>query len=197
MSPTETPDKRLTLTRPIVLVGLMGAGKTSVGRRLAAALGVAFRDSDHEIETAAGLEIREIFERFGEAYFRDGEQKVVRRLLSDPPGVLATGGGAFVSPHVREAVSDLGVSVWLNADLATLWERVRDKPTRPLLQKPNAREVLGGLLADRAPVYALADIEVHSDRDVTQDRMVRRIIAAIQAHDAAHPERPPTLQQEA
>ncbi|NNU80558.1 shikimate kinase [Halovulum dunhuangense] len=191
------PEQKITvtLTRPLVLVGLMGAGKTSVGKRLAAFLDVPFHDSDHEIEAAAGLEVREIFERFGEPYFREGEVRVIRRLLGGPAGVLATGGGAFIQPAIREDIAQTGLSIWLNGDLETLWQRVRDKPTRPLLQQKDPRGVLGRLLEARAPVYALADITVPTELGVTHEQMVRRILEAVRAHDIAHPERDPVLKR--
>ena len=181
------------LTRPIVLVGLMGAGKTSVGRRLAAALGADFFDSDHEIEAAAGLEIREIFERFGEKYFREGEQRVISRLLQQEPAIIATGGGAFMSPSIRQEIADRAISVWIRADLELLWERVKDKPTRPLLARPDAKEVLSGLLETRYPVYGKADVIVDSVRGLPHERMAQTILEAVQAHDKADPGREPTL----
>lgn len=188
----------LALTRPIVLVGLMGAGKTSVGRRLAEALGVDFRDSDLEIEAAAGLSVGEIFDKFGEAYFRSGEQKVIARLLGEAPGVLATGGGAFMNPEIREIVGKRGVSVWLDADVETLWQRVKDRSTRPLLQQENPRAVLETLDAARRPIYGQADLRVHSEPNQSHDLMVARILKAIVAADkqagtAAGGSRPPVL----
>ncbi len=183
----------LQLNRTIVLVGLMGAGKTSVGKRLAAFLDVTFADSDHEVEAAAGMSISDIFAQFGEAHFRDGERKVISRLLTSDPCVLATGGGAFLSDQVRDDVSRLGVSVWLDADLDTLWDRVKDRDTRPLLKRDNPRQVLSDLLDARAPVYARAAIRVPSDPDISHEVMVRRILEAIRADDLAHPSRPATL----
>lgn len=185
----------VTLTRPIVLVGLMGAGKTSVGKRLASFLDVPFHDSDAEIEAAAGLEVREIFERFGEPYFRDGEARVIRRLLSGPPGVLATGGGAFMSPELRKEIGRTALSVWLDADLETLWQRVKDKPTRPLLQQPEPKKVLSKLLADRAPYYAEAAVKVQSEAGLSHDQMVWRILEAVRAYDVAHPDKRPVLEK--
>ncbi len=176
---------RVALARSLVLVGLMGAGKTSVGKRLAAALRVPFHDSDEEIEAAAGMEVREIFERFGEPYFRDGEARVIRRLLDGPPGVLATGGGAFLQPDLRAEIKARALTVWLDADLPTLWARVKDKPTRPLLQKPRPREVLADLLAARAPVYAEAAVRVKSEAGATHEAMARRILEAVRDHDRA------------
>ncbi len=193
--PKLVPKYTLRLTRPLVLVGLMGAGKTSVGRRLADFLKVPFQDSDVEIEAAAGLEVREIFERFGEAYFRDGERRVIARLLGEAPGVLATGGGAFVSADIREMVADAGLSVWLDADLETLWSRVKDRPSRPLLQRPDAKSVLAGLLETRRTAYSEAAVRVVSERDLSHEVMVRRILEAIVAYDRAHPDQAATLQK--
>ncbi|QHQ35192.1 shikimate kinase [Algicella marina] len=193
--PKTTSRLALQLTRPLVLVGLMGAGKTSVGRRLAEFLGVAFCDSDAEIEAASGMEVREIFERFGEPYFRAGERRVIARLLEGKPGVVATGGGAFLSPEIRQNVAEKGVSVWLDADLDTLWARVKDKPSRPLLQRPDAKAELARLKEGRAPVYAQADIRVMSEADGTHDAMVRRILEAVVAHDRARPEETATLRR--
>ena len=194
---TAATDHKVTvvLTRPLVLVGLMGAGKTSVGKRLAAILNVPFRDSDHEIEAAAGLEVREIFERFGEPYFRDGEARVIRRLLADAPGILATGGGAFMSEPLRQEIARSACSVWLDAELDTLWQRVKDRPTRPLLQQPEPRKVLAALLESRAPVYAGADVRVRSEPGLSHEQMARRILEGVRAHDLAHPGRPPALEK--
>lgn len=182
------------LGRPLVLVGLMGAGKTSVGKRLATLLRVAFVDSDARIEEAAGMTIPEIFSRLGEPAFRDGERRVIARLLSGPPGVLATGGGAFVEPRTRAEIGRLATSVWLRADLALLWDRVRDRPGRPLLQTPDPRAVLAALHRGRAAIYAEADVTVDTRRNASQEAMAREIVAAVRAHDRAHPDRPPTLE---
>ncbi|WP_297970017.1 shikimate kinase, partial [uncultured Amaricoccus sp.] len=133
------------LNRTLVLVGLMGAGKTSVGKRLAALLGVPFTDSDAEIVAAAGMSIPEIFASLGEPAFRDGERRVIARLLSDSPRVLATGGGAFIEPRTRAEIRAQATSVWLRADLDLLWDRVRDRPGRPLLAAPDPRAVLADL----------------------------------------------------
>ncbi len=186
----------VSLTRTIVLVGLMGAGKTSVGKRLASFLHVPFHDSDQEVEAAADLSVREIFERYGEAEFRSGETRVVQRLLNGPPGVLATGGGAFLSEATRAAIAAQGVSVWINASIDTLWHRVKDKPTRPLLQQPEPREVLERLLEDRRHIYAQADVEVLSESGLSHDVMVRRILEAIRTFDLARPDSPAVLQRD-
>jgi len=181
------------LTRTLVLVGLMGAGKTSVGRRLAALLDVPFVASDTEIAAAAAMSIPEIFASLGEPAFRDGERRVIARLLSDPPGVLATGGGAFIEPRTRHEIAARATSVWLRADVALLWDRVRDRPGRPLLEAGDPRAVLTELDRRRAPVYALADVTVDSRRGISHEAMARRILAAVREYDATHPERGPTL----
>ena len=147
----------------IVLVGLMGAGKTTVGRRLARELGLEFLDADAEIEKAAGCTIPEIFENFGEPAFREGEQKVISRMLDDAPHVLATGGGAFMNEETRAAILAKSVSVWLDADIPILLERVSRKNNRPLLKTGDPETILRNLAAERNPIYALADIRVESD----------------------------------
>ena len=151
--------------RWIVLVGLMGAGKSAVGRALAERLGRVHLDADGEIERAADRSIAEIFAEHGEAFFRAREAEVVRRILAGPPGVLSTGGGAWLSAEVREAVAARGVSVWLQADLPTLWGRVKGRPHRPLLRTADPRGTLAGLKAARDPIYALADVTVRSEAE--------------------------------
>lgn len=148
--------------RTIALVGLMGAGKSTVGRRLADALGRPFFDSDDEIEKAAGLSVADIFSLHGEVEFRRGEHRVLERLLNGPPHVLATGGGAYLNPQTRDLMRDKAVTVWLNADLETLWKRVSKRNHRPLLQRPDAKGVLTNLLEERSPIYGEADLTVHS-----------------------------------
>jgi shikimate kinase len=148
--------------RPIVLVGLMGVGKSTVGRRLAARLGLTFVDADAEIEIAAGMTIAEIFERYGEAHFRDGERRVIARLLDSNTGVIATGGGAFMNETTRALILARATAIWLDADLDTLAQRVGRRDDRPLLRGKDARAVLGDLAAVRNPVYALAPIHVMS-----------------------------------
>ena len=176
------------LEKTLVLVGMMGAGKTSVGRRLASALGVPFRDADVEIEAAAGCTINEIFERFGEPAFRSGERKVIARLLSDPPHVLAAGGGAFIDAETRERIKERAVSIWLRAPIELLIQRVLRKDTRPLLRNTDSRATLERLLRDREPIYAEADIVVESDEG-PHDVVVKRIVAALddRAGGGAHP----------
>jgi len=171
------------LEKTLVLVGMMGAGKTSVGRRLASVLGVPFRDADVEIESAAGCTINDIFERFGEPAFRSGERKVIARLLSDPPHVLAAGGGAFVDTETRERIKERAVSIWLRAPLDLLIQRVMRKDTRPLLRNTDSRATLERLLREREPIYAQADIIVESDEG-PHDVVVKRIIAALDGRAA-------------
>ena len=166
------------MDKTIVLVGMPGAGKTSVGRRLAAALGIPFRDADIEIEAAAGCTISDIFELFGEEAFRAGERKVLARLLRDSPHVLATGGGAFMDPGTRAKIKDRGISVWLKADLPLLLDRVSRKDHRPLLQTADRRAAMERLLREREPIYALADITIQSDEG-PQDAVVKRILAVL------------------
>ena len=169
-----------TLTRPVVLVGLMGAGKTTVGRRLASRLKVPFFDADQEIETSANMRIADIFEIYGEQAFRDGERKVIERLLSEGPHVLATGGGAFMNERTRRLVLARSTSVWLRADLDLLVKRTALRDTRPLLRQGNRKEILGRLLAERGPIYALADIAIDSvegPHNRTTDRVLRALAA--------------------
>ena len=147
----------------IVLVGLMGAGKTSIGRRLAGRLGLPFTDADVEITKAAGCSIDDIFELYGEEAFRDGERRVIARLLEDQPHVLATGGGAFMDPDTRAEIAENGISVWLRADVEVLYQRTRRRNTRPLLQNGDPRATLERLAAERYPIYAQADITIETD----------------------------------
>jgi shikimate kinase len=181
---------RVGLARPLVLVGTMGAGKTSVGRRLARLLGAPFRDSDHEIEAAAGMSIADIFATLGEPSFRDGERRVIERLLGEGPAVIATGGGAFIEPDTRSVIRRGATSVWLRADLETLWERVRGRPGRPLLDRPDPKAALAEIDARRRPVYAEADVIVDSPRRVSHEAMARAILSAVAARDAEGGGRP-------
>lgn len=164
--------------KPLVLVGMMGAGKTTVGRRIASRLGRQFVDSDEEIERAAQMSIPEIFEQRGEAEFRAGEMRVIARLLKEKDLVLATGGGAFVSPETRSLVKAEAVSVWLKADLDVLFERVSRRSNRPLLKTADPKATLEKLIADRYPVYAEADVTVVS-RDVPQDNVASDVVNAV------------------
>lgn len=170
----------LSIPRTIVLVGLMGAGKSCIGRRLARALDLDFVDADAEIEKAAGCSIEDIFAVHGEEAFRDGEKRVIARLLDGPVHVLATGGGAFMSPETRELVRSHGISVWLRADLDLLVDRTSRRGGRPLLKNGNPREVLQKLIDTRYPVYAEADITVDS-ADLPPDTMTERVLAALTA----------------
>src|SRR5271165_4199903 len=154
--------RRFVPFRTVVLVGLMGAGKTKIGRRLAAKLGLPFFDSDQEIEAAAGETIEEIFANRGEQLFRDGERRVIARLLGQPPHVLATGGGAFMDAATQALIGRRGVSLWLRADLDVLVSRVSRRTNRPLLKEGDIRAILAELIEQRYPIYALADVSVDS-----------------------------------
>lgn len=169
----------MRLKKTVVMVGMMGAGKTAVGTALARLLGVPFLDSDEEIVRAADRSIGEIFERDGEPFFRARETEVIGRLLKGAPGILSTGGGAFLSEGNRQMISEQGVSVWLKADLDLLWQRVRHKTTRPLLRTPNPRETLRGLYEARLPFYQMADIAVESEADLSVEDMARRVMMAL------------------
>jgi len=164
--------------RSIVLVGLMGAGKSTVGRRLATRLGLPFKDADREIEAAAGMSIPDIFAAHGEAYFRDGERRVIARLLQEGPAVLATGGGAYMSPETRARIAEVGISVWLRADFDVLMRRVRKRSNRPLLQNPDPEGTMRRLMETRHPIYGLADIVVDS-REIPHDKVVQDALGAL------------------
>jgi shikimate kinase len=164
--------------RSIVLVGLMGAGKTAIGRKVAQALDLAFVDSDHEIETVSRMTIPELFARYGEPEFRALEERVVGRLVKDGPQVVSTGGGAFMNAHTRDAISRDGVSIWLKADVDTLMARVAKKPNRPLLKAADPRAVMERLMAERYPVYGLANIIV-TTRDVRREEIMAEVIQAL------------------
>ena len=178
------------LKKTVVMVGMMGAGKTAVGTALARQLGVAFLDSDEEIVRAADRSIAEIFERDGEAFFRARETEVLARLLRAEPCVLSTGGGAFLSEVNRAVIRDHGVSVWLRAELELLWQRVRHKATRPLLRTANPRETLKALYEARIPFYSLADVIVDSAADLSVESMAVRVTDALSR-------RPDVLKKEA
>ena len=166
--------------RPLVLVGMMGAGKTTVGRRLAARLGRHFVDSDEEVEKAAGMSIEDIFASRGEADFRAGEVRVIARLLKDHDIVLGTGGGAFINAETRALVKSSAVSVWIKADFELLFQRVQRRSNRPLLKTANPRQTLQELIDKRYPVYAEADVTVVS-KDVPQDQVATEVIEAVLA----------------
>ena len=174
----------LILHRTIVLVGMMGSGKTAIGCALATALEVPFLDSDAAIEEAATTTIAEIFTRDGEAFFRDREVEVIDRLLSGPPVILSTGGGAFLADRTRKLIAQKGVAVWLDADLDTLWERVRHKDTRPLLRTPDPRATLTELMVERTPIYSLAAKRVIIAPDASIETTTQGVIDAL-AQDTA------------
>jgi shikimate kinase len=176
----------LHLRRSLVMVGLMGAGKSAIGRRLAQRLDLPFVDADAEIEAAAGCSIGEIFERFGESYFRDGERRVIARLLDGPIGVVATGGGAFMDPETRARIREKGISVWLKADVETLSERVSRRTNRPLLKNGDPKAILTGLMERRYPIYAEADVVVITDSSPPA-ATVERVVAALADYLAAAP----------
>lgn len=165
-------------TRSLVMIGLMGCGKTSVGRRLSVATGLGFVDADEEIELAAGKTISEIFADHGEEHFRDGERKVIARLLRTGPQVLATGGGAFMNAETRENIRTSGVSIWLRAELPLLMRRVMRRENRPLLKTSDPEARMRELISQRYPIYALADLTIDS-REVPHDIMVEEILAGL------------------
>ena len=177
-SPSEATLVAALGRRSIVLIGMMGAGKSSIGRRLAARLGIPFVDADAEIEAAAGMTIEDIFANYGEASFRSGETRVISRLLEAGPRVLATGGGAFMNPETRGIIRRYGVSVWLKADFDVLFRRVKRRNDRPLLKTADPAETLRKLMAERDPIYAQADASVHS-REVPHETIVEEILAAL------------------
>lgn len=163
------------LRKPVMLVGLMGAGKSTIGRRLASALDLPFIDSDNEIAEAAGCSIADLFETYGEPIFRDLEQRVLLRLAANEPCVIATGGGAFINPFIREAIKERAISVWLKADLPILLERVSRRDTRPLLKNGDKSAILSKLIDERYPVYAEADIVIDSNAGL-HESVVEQIV---------------------
>ena len=164
--------------RNLVLVGLMGAGKSAIGKLVASELGIPFIDSDHEIERVSRMTIAELFEKYGEPEFRKLENRVIKRLLRTGPRVLSTGGGAFMNGDTRASIKAAGVSLWLDADLETLWERVIKRDNRPLLKTENPKQTLENLMIARYPTYALADLAVKS-RDVKKETVAAEVIAAV------------------
>ena len=170
---------RYVLKKTVVMVGMMGAGKTAVGRALAHLLAVPFLDSDHEIEAAANMTVPEIFARDGEPFFRARETEVINRLLGGEACVLSTGGGAFLSPQNRTAISTYGVSVWLNADVKLLWNRVKHRDTRPLLRTKNPKATLEEIYNARVPAYSQADVHVPCAPPVAIERMAERVVDAL------------------
>lgn len=177
----QTHSPGLALTKPVVLIGMMGAGKSTIGQRAAKIIDVPFFDADKEIERAADMTIAEIFETFGEDHFRDGERRVIARLLEGEPAIIATGGGAFMDAETRAIIAERALSVWLRAEEPLLWARVSRRSTRPLLQTENPRQTLGKLIADRYPVYAEADVVVES-KDVAKDTMAKALVGAIRQY---------------
>ena len=167
------------LKKTVVLVGMMGAGKTAIGTAVARELSVPFLDSDSEIERAANMSIAEIFARDGEAFFREKETQVIRRLLKTQRAILSTGGGAFMSERNRRIIHDSGIAVWLKADLDLLWARVRHKDTRPLLRTPDPYGTLKALYESRIPSYALAELHVEARSDYAIDDMAAKVIRAL------------------
>jgi shikimate kinase len=167
-------------TRSVVLVGMMGAGKSTIGRRLSARLRLPFLDADSEIEAAAGMSISDIFESHGEPHFRDGEARVIARLLDSGPAVLATGGGAFMREETRNRISDKAVSIWLKADADIIMRRVKRRADRPLLRTADPLATVGRLIEEREPVYAHADLTIWS-RDVPHEKIVDECIDALHA----------------
>ena len=175
--------------RSVILVGLMGAGKTSVGRRLADMLGAPFFDSDNEIETASAMSIPEIFDKYGEPEFRRLEREVIKRLVAGENAVIATGGGAFMDARTRAVSAARAVSVWLDVELETLWSRVAQRSGRPLLDVDDPKRVLADLLAERAPVYARADITVSAGAGLNQEDVASNVVAALTEFGRTHPDR--------
>jgi shikimate kinase len=182
--PVTTPQEAAILaalgTRLVVLVGMMGAGKSTIGRRLAARLNLPFVDADNEIEAAAGMTIPEIFEVHGEPHFRDGEARVIARLLDAGPAVLATGGGSFMREETRRRIGDKAVSIWLKADAEVIMRRVKRRADRPLLQTADPEATVGRLINEREPTYRHADLTIFS-REVAHERIVEECIEALHA----------------
>jgi shikimate kinase len=179
----------LSLPRTVALVGLMGAGKSAIGKRLAVRLGLPFVDADNEIERAAGCSIGEFFERHGEAAFRAGERRVIARLLDDPVHILSTGGGAYIDSETRALMRGKALTVWLRAELDVLYDRVRKRSHRPLLRQGDPREILAGLMTKRHPIYAEADIIVDSTAqpvDRTTDEVIAAVRHYVETHQPSH-----------
>ena len=167
------------LKKTVALVGMMGSGKSAIGKVVSSIIDVPFVDADVEIEKAAKLSISEIFERHGEKFFRDRENQVIKRLLKERPCILATGGGAFVDEKIRISIKQHGVSVWLNADLETLWKRVKHKKTRPLLRTDNPKETLANIYKKRIETYSLADVIIESRGTSSLEKMANRVINSL------------------
>ena len=167
------------LNKTVALVGMMGSGKSAIGKVVSSILDVPFSDADAEIERAAKLSIPEIFERHGEQFFRDKEDQVIKRLLREEPCILATGGGAFINKKIRVSIKEYGVSVWLNADLEILWSRVKNKKSRPLLQTDNPKETLTNIYTDRFKTYSLADVIIESENKSSLEEMANLVIKSL------------------
>lgn len=179
---SQATENTFVLKKTIVLVGMMGSGKTAIGKALAARLDVPFVDSDAAIEEAAAISIAEIFERDGEAFFRKREAEVIDRLLAGDPCILSTGGGAYLTETVRDAIAAKGAAVWLDASLGTLWERVRHKDTRPLLRTDNPRQTLSDIFDARVPVYAMAGIHAKITNDASIEQTTDMVVATLSQH---------------
>ena len=173
------PPIMFELKKTVALVGMMGSGKSAIGKIVSSVLDIPFRDADVEIERAAKLSIPEIFERHGEEFFRDKENQVIKRLLNEKCCILATGGGAFMNEKIRASIKEQGVSVWLNADLETLWNRVKHKRSRPLLRTNNPRETLANIHTDRFKTYSLADIIIDSHDKSSLEEMAKLVIKSL------------------
>ena len=167
------------LKKTVALVGMMGSGKSAIGKVIASNLDVPFVDADVEIEKAAKLSIPEIFERHGEKFFRDKEGQVIERLLKDKPCILATGGGAFINDNIRTSIKNHSVSVWLNADVETLWKRVKHKSTRPLIRTGNPKKTLINIYKERIETYSLADLIIESNGTSSLEKMANRVITSL------------------
>jgi len=167
------------LKKTVALVGMMGSGKSAIGKVIASILDVPFVDADVEIEKAAKLSIPEIFERHGEKFFRDKEGQVIGRLLKDKPCILATGGGAFINNNIRTSIKNHSVSVWLNADVETLWKRVKHKSTRPLIRTGNPKKTLINIYKERIETYSLADVIIESKGTSSLEKMANRVITSL------------------
>ncbi len=176
-----SPRKPIQAPRTVVLIGLMGAGKTCIGRRLASRLALKFVDADDEIEAAAGCSVEEMFERHGESAFRDGERRVIASLMATPVHVLSTGGGAFMDPRTREAIHERAISIWLRAELDLLLKRTARRNDRPLLKEGDPKEILENLMTERHPLYDTADIVVDSTDD-PPEVIVERALSALRQH---------------
>lgn len=180
------PAQGSNLKRPVVLVGMMGSGKSAVGRAVAKRLGVTFVDCDREIERAEGSSIAEMFARRGEDHFRQAESRALERILSGPAAIVAAGGGTFMNEDNRRMIDSMGVALWLKVDLELLWSRVRHKSTRPLLSTPNPKETLATLLAEREPIYRKAALSVRAEPGYPISKTAKLVIAKLADASAKH-----------